>query len=156
MKNKKCPDGSGQKLPYIPQGKEIFFVPETDRFIKEAQRVAQTLSRDQGHPTGAVIVLKGEIIGRGANGSDYHEKNGCERKRKKIPTGEKYELCPGCDPKNHAEQTALRSCAIPPVGGDLYLWGHWWCCESCWDAIIKDRIQNVYLVENAEGKFKKK
>jgi dCMP deaminase len=155
LQNKKCPDLSGQNLPYLPTGKEILFVPETNTFIKEAKNVAGTLSRDTAHPTGAVIVLDGKIIGRGANGSDYHEKNGCERKKQNIPTGEKYELCPGCDPKNHAEQTALKNCVKLLKGADLYLWGHWWCCESCWGKMIQAGIKNVFLVEKAEEKFRK-
>ena len=142
-----------QKLPYLPTGKEILTVPETDTFMKAAKMVAQTLSRDPEHPTGAVIVLEGQIIGRGANGSDYHAEHGCKRKELKIPTGEKYELCPGCDPKNHAEQTALKNCTESPKGADLYLWGHWWCCESCWGKMIQAGIKNVYLLEGASEKF---
>jgi len=116
--------------------------------------VAETESLDPDHATGAVLVREGEIIGAGANGSTYHEQHGCERKKQNIPTGEGYQLCGGCHPKNHAEQTAIRHCENPNQA-DLYLWGHWWCCESCWNAMIQADIKNVYLPEGAEGMFKK-
>jgi deoxycytidylate deaminase len=38
-------------------------------------------------------------------------------------------------------------------GADLYLYGHWWCCESCWKAMIAAKIRNVYLLENSENLF---
>ena len=40
-------------------------------------------------------------------------------------------------------------------GADLYLWGHWWCCESCWNVMISAGIRNVYLLENSEILFNK-
>jgi hypothetical protein len=36
---------------------------------------------------------------------------------------------------------------------DLYLWGHWWCCESCWTAILGAGINKVYLEEGSEVNF---
>ncbi len=121
--------------------------------MQAAKLVAETESLDADHQTGAVIVKDGNIIGAGANGSTWHETHGCERKRQNVPTGEGYELCQGCHPKNHAEQTAIASCEDSPSGADLYLWGHWWCCQSCWGKMIEADIANVYLAEGATEKF---
>ena len=147
------------KLPFLPAGREIFYVDEKNKFLCAAKNFATKNSLDRAHPTGAVVVKNGEILGAGANGSDFHEKFGCERKKLGIATGEKYELCAGCSPKNHAEQRAIAAAQknFPEkvAGADLFLWGHFWCCESCWQKIIDAKIKNVFLQKNAE-KFLKK
>ncbi len=146
------------KMPYLPEGKTVSYVPENNQFMQTAKKAAQTLSSDEKHQTGAVIVKKGEILVEGANGSKFHQKFCCLRKLVKATTGKLYWLCPGCSPKNHAEQTAIRNAKKQGMvkeveGADLYLWGHWWCCESCWNAMIKANIKNVFLCEEAYEKF---
>jgi deoxycytidylate deaminase len=80
----------------------------------------------------------------------------CIRKLFKIPTGQKYWLCPGCaSHKNHGEYRAAVELIkkFPQKinsGLDLYLWGHWWCCKPCWDKMIEAGIKNVYVAENSE------
>lgn len=146
------------QLPYLPEGREILYVPAENEFMRAAREAAQELSLDPDHPTGAVIVRDGEILGRGANGSDYHAEHGCKRKELHVPTGQQYELCPGCDPANHAERRVIASVlqkGLAPAGADLYLWGHWWCCQWCWEAMIEAEIRNVYLVEGAKRVFDK-
>ncbi len=142
-------------LPYLPAGRELLYAEEGDRFMMEAKKAAEELSSDLGHPTGAVIVRDGEILARGANISPYHEEHGCRRKELGTPTGKQYELCPGCHPRNHAEQVAISHVQEGCKNADLYLWGHWWCCEGCWAKMIEAGIRNVYLVTGAEEKFKK-
>ena len=68
--------------------------------MQEAKEYARLNSLDKVVQTGSVIVKNGEIIGRGANDSSYHETHECERVKQKIPTGQGYELCEGCHPKN--------------------------------------------------------
>lgn len=144
-----------QELPYLPPGKDVLYVSEDSPFLQEAKKIAEKDSLDALHPTGAIIVRDGAILGKGANGSDYHAEHGCIRKKRGIPTGEGYELCPGCDPSCHAEQKALKNCPTSCVGADLYLWGHWWCCKSCWEAMNKAGIRHVYLLRGAHGRFAK-
>jgi len=123
-----------------------------------AYKAAEELSLDSEHPTGAVIVKHDRVISRGANGSEYHRINGCTRKKSGSPTGENYDLCEGCNPRHHAEQSAIRDAVgngEDPHGADLYLWGHWWCCKPCWDCMIEHKILNVYLVDGAEYKFRR-
>lgn len=141
------------EYPYLPPNRTILYVPEDHPMMQAAKDVAQEQSLDSAHPTGAVIVRDNTIIGKGANGSDYHEKYGCERKRLNIPTGEGYDLCDGCHPKNHAEQKAIADANKnnrTTEGADLYLHGHWWCCQSCWGKMIEAGIKDVYLSEDTK------
>lgn len=144
--------------PYIPVGKAFVSAPTNDPFMLEAKKVALEESLDDAVKTGSVVVKDGAIIGRKANGSDYHKTHVCERVRRGIPTGQGYELCEGCHPKNHSEQQAVRAAqknGHDTIGSDLYLWGHWWCCESCWKVMIDGGIRNVYLLENSRALFDK-
>jgi len=146
--------------PYMPKVGRILYVDSNDPFMQAARAVAQEQSLDSTMPTGSVIVLDGVVLGRGANGSTYHQNNPCERVRQNIPTGQGYELCEGCHPKNHSEPTAIRDAlAAHPsqnlAGAELYLWGHWWCCEPCWTAMTDNGITTVYLLEDSQTLFNK-
>ena len=146
------------KYPFIPLDRVIFYMPLSNQYMAEAKEYARTYSLDKVMPTGSLIVKGGEIIGRGANGSTYHETHECERVKQKIPTGQGYELCEGCHPKNHSEPKAIENAkdsGYDTNGADLYLWGHWWCCEPCWYAMISAGIRNVYLLEESEVLFNK-
>ena len=145
-----------KQLPYIPKGKELLYVDSDHEFMQMARHAAQQGSLDKSHPTGAVLVQAGIPIGAGANGSSLHTRIGCVRKLFRVPTGQLYGLCGGCSPKNHAEQKAIKDALKKGKhveGADIYLWGHWWCCESCWKAMIKAGINNVYLPKKAWEQF---
>lgn len=144
--------------PYMPSDGHVAYVPASNPYMQEAKNYAREHSLDKTMPNSSIIVLNGTVVGRGANGSDYHEKHGCERVRLGIPTGQSYELCEGCSPKNHGEPRAIADALAhgnATQGADLYLWGHWWCCEPCWDAMQIAGIQTVYLVEDSEILFNK-
>ena len=144
--------------PYLPEGQTITLVPENNPYIQKAKKFALTHSQDPEHPTGAIILLDGKIVGQGANGSNFHKQIGCPRKWVKAKTGTMYWLCKGCSPKNHAEQRAIKDSGkthTSIIGADIYLWGHWWCCESCWTNMMKAGIKNVHLSEEAQHHFKK-
>jgi deoxycytidylate deaminase len=144
--------------PYLPEGRTIEYVPADNPFMQEAKTYAQENSIDDSVQTGSVIVKNDTVIGRGANGSEYHRTHGCERVKRGIPTGEGYELCEGCHPKNHSEPRAIADAqkdGHDTHGADLYLWGHWWCCEPCWRAIIAAGVAHVYLTEDSARLFNK-
>lgn len=148
------------KYPYAPDNGEFGYVPADDRFMRAAKEVAREQSLDNAMSTGTVIVKGGEIIGRGANGSDYHQTHECERVKQGIPTGQGYELCEGCHPKNHSEPKAVADAQRHIgdknlAGAEAYLWGHWWCCEPCWQAMLAAGIRKVYLLEASEILFNK-
>ena len=146
--------------PYMPDDGEIRYVSADNQFMQAAEQVAREKSLDKAMPTGSVIVKDGHILGRGANGSTYHETHECERVKRGIPTGQGYELCEGCHPKNHSEPKAIsdaltRHTAEELKGAELYLWGHWWCCEPCWRAMLDAGIHVVNLLEHSEVLFNK-
>ncbi|MSR78633.1 MAG: hypothetical protein EXS59_00600 [Candidatus Taylorbacteria bacterium] len=159
---------SAIQYPYIPQDRTVKYVSAQDRFIRAAEDACRELSTDHQHPTGAVLVSDGEVIARAANQSALknpkllalHRAGWCVRRLFKIPSGQKYWLCPGCaSSRNHAETSMIRLAmrkGIQTSGADLYLWGHWWCCESCWNSMIGAGIRDVYLLEGSERLFNPK
>lgn len=142
-----------------PEGHVIQYVDFSNRFMRSAFLAAKDLSLDSTVPTGSVIVnSNGEIIGKAGNGSNYHATHACERVRLGIPTGQGYELCEGCHPKNHSEVQAIanaKSKKLSANGAALYLWGHWWCCEPCWTSMLSSKIAHVYLLVSSEKLFNK-
>jgi len=154
--------------PYIPEGRKFIYVPITDRFMAEAKRIRDELSTEKNYPTGAVIVIGDQIVGKEVNRpplknktlQEYHKNGWCVRQWFKIPSGQKYWACPGCaSSKYHAESRAIKDALRnrPSIeGASLYLYGHWWCCKPCWDNIISAGIKDVYLPEDAKSLFEKR
>ena len=144
--------------PYIPDGKVIFYVSAANPYMRLAKEFARRHSLDSAMPGAAVVVKDGVVLGIGANGSDYHKKHACQRVALGCKSGEGYELCEGCHPKNHSETSAIRDASArgsDTNGADLYLWGHWWCCRPCWDSMTQAEIGRVFLLENSEILFNK-
>ena len=151
---------NSQKIeyPYIPVGRDIKYVDLDNKWMSMAKEYARENSLDKVMPGAAVIVKDGNLIGIGANGSEYHDNNECERVKLKCKSGEGYELCEGCHPDNHSERSAILDSKEKNnnlSGADLYLWGHWWCCEKCWDEMISVGIKDLYLLEGSEIIFNK-
>lgn len=150
--------GKHIEYPFMPPEGEIIYEPADNTYLQIAKDFAREFSLDKTMPNTSVIVKDGEILSIGANGSNYHDEYGCERVRQNIPTGQGYELCEGCHPKNHGEQSAIMN-AFSDGNGDrlegaeVYLWGHWWCCESCWDAMRASGITTVHLLEESDVLF---
>ena len=144
--------------PYLPEGRSFRYVTEDDRFMQFARVVARDHALDRVMPGGAIVVLGASILGYGANGSEYHKIHGCERVRRGCKSGEGYELCEGCAPRNHTEVKAIanvRERGLDPTGADIYFWGHWWCCRDCWQAMIAADIKDVYLLDGSDRLFNK-
>ncbi len=147
------------EYPYLPEGKKIEYVSANNEFMVMAKKFANEFSLDKNFPTASVLVKGNEVVGMGANGSDYHKSHECERVKQGIPTGQGYDLCEGCHPKNHSENKAIAdaiSKGKEVMNADLYLWGHWWCCEPCWKSMINEGVRNVYLMEGSEKLFNNK
>jgi len=143
--------------PYLPEGREILYVSADNMHMRTAKEFARKFSLDEIMPGAAVVAdAGGHVIGIGANGSKYHKKQKCRRVVLGCKTGEGYELCEGCHPKNHSEAKAIADAGQrrhSTIGADLYLWGHWWFCGSCWDCMIAAGIRNVYLLERSHILF---
>lgn len=128
--------------------------------MQEAMQIAKTDAYDTNYepksPVGAVFVRNEQVLTKAADGSDYHQLHGCERVKLGIPSGQDYHLCPGCDYSNHAEPKAIRKAEeknIDLSGSDVYLFGEWWCCEPCSNAMIEAGVKNIYLLEDSEIYF---
>jgi deoxycytidylate deaminase len=158
------------KLPYIPEGCEIFTVPVSDKFMQEAKGVCENESTDKKHSTGAVIVKDGRVLIGAANQSGFkssfligkHAEGLCVRKFFNVPSGKGYWMCPGCSKsKHHAESGAVikamkKYSKAELEGATVYLYGHYWCCQDCWSNMLKVGINTVYVVENAHELFGRK
>ena len=147
--------------PFEPK-KGYQFVTMDNSYMQAAMKAAKELSWDTGNepnsPVGAVFVLNGKIILRSSNGSDYHKKNGCERKKLGI-VGKDYELCPGCSSKVHCEQKGHQEAKIKGIslkGSDMYMFGHFWCCEPCCKALEEAGVANYYLLKDSHLLFDRK
>ena len=144
--------------PYIPDGHEHDYVGMDNEYMQMAKAYAKEHSLDSVMPTASIIVKDGRVIGMGVNGSSYHKTHECERVKRGIPTGQGYELCEGCNPKNHSEPRAVAAATLAghgTQGADLYLWGHWWCCEPCWTSMLGAGIKKTHLVKDSEILFNK-
>ena len=140
--------------PYIPEGRQIQYVPVDNKYMKAAFKLAQS-SGCRKQSTAAVIVKDGEIVANGSNSGIRVDV--CPRVVKGSKTGTDYHLCKEvCKQEGHAEAMAVKDAhkqGIDAQGADLYLWGHWWCCKPCWEAMEGAGIKNVYLQEGSEVDF---
>lgn len=132
--------------PYLPKSRKILYVKSENKFMKEATKMLAK-SGCAKQSTSAVIFRKGNFLGRGVNAGKKVDV--CPRVEKGCPTGTGYELCREvCEQQGHAEIMAIKNAKEKGMnleGASLYLDGHWWICEECWDAIIEAKISKVYL-----------
>lgn len=142
------------EYPYLPEGREYLYVPESNEFMQAAKEAAQSHGCRK-HATGAVAVKDGEIIATGNNAGTFVKI--CPRVYKNFDTGEGYRFCKEyCQQEGHAEVVLCnyaKKNKINLKGADLYLYGHWWMCQNCWDFIIKAGINKTYLMEGSEILF---
>jgi deoxycytidylate deaminase len=144
---------SPKAQPYLPDGRNVQYVPEDNSFMARARELCSGNQFFCKQPTAAVIVKGKKIVAEGVNG-DEPRLAFCPRQVLDCKTGQGYEFCPGCQPRNHGEGTAIRKSDDQGLASaDLYLYGHWWCCKQCWDEMIAAGIKNVYLVERATELF---
>jgi len=151
-------DANNIKYPYLPTGRAILYVSATNEYMIMAEDFAKKYRSNLAMPAAAVVVKNGTMIGIGSIGNNPAHIKGCERVKLNMPTGQGWDLCEGCNTKFHSEPSAIRdaqSKGNDTTDADLYLWGHWWCCEPCWNAMISAGIKNVYLLENSEVLFNK-
>lgn len=140
--------------PYLPASRDILYVPENHVCMLLAKMVNDQ-SGCSKQPTSAVIADGYEIWGIGSNAA---------RKVVPCPRGDNpsetnYGPCKFvCMQEGHAEITAIKDAmrrGHDLHGTDLYLYGHWYCCEDCWNKIIAAGITRVFLLEGSWERFKK-
>jgi len=155
------PAGAGAERPRVEYIDDDHPSMQEARHVKEAA-LADDTPIDENRPIGAVLVDDDTTLATGTNGSEYHVEEGCTRQELReqgedIPSGEGYDLCEGCGPEHHAEQTAIDTAYEEGhedlEGADIYMWGHWWCCDPCWDRMLEEGIDTVYLPSDAHTSF---
>jgi deoxycytidylate deaminase len=144
--------------PYLPGGREHGYVGMENKYMAIAMEYAKKYRSNLAQPGAAVVVKNDKVIGVGSIGNNPAHISGCERVKHNVTTGQRYDLCAGCDPSFHSEPQAIANATL--TGHDtrdavVYLWGHWWCCEPCWSAMISAGINKVYLLKNSEVLFNK-
>ncbi len=143
--------------PYMPADRHLKYAPHDDPFMLAAAEARGERSGDPTYPVGVAVVRDGEVlltVGNGYNlGKQVHV---CPRIVLECPTGTGYDLCTLHDSPGHAEAMAVKVAAekgIDIVGADVYMYGHWWACEPCWNALIAAGIRDVYVTADAHDRF---
>jgi dCMP deaminase len=114
--------------------------------------------------SGAIIVVGDVIVSTGYTGAprktrDCFERGECLRNKKKVPSGQRYELCASV----HAEQSVIINAGragVSFLGGDLYIFGRTadrkpidaFPCFICKKMIINAGIKRV-ICSTEEGGF---
>lgn len=87
------------------------------------------------------------------NGEYWVGSNWCKTPQAVCPrgdmkTGEGYELCKSvCHQENHAEINALNKAGSNANGGELYIIGHSYCCDTCKNIATERGIKKIHIYE---------
>lgn len=148
---------SDVEYPYLPEGRQFKFVGEDNDFMKEARVARETLAGDPSYPVGIVMVKDGQIVARAGNGYNQgRQTHVCPRLVLECPSGTGYDLCDLHVSAGHSEPMVVKEAqkaGIDTKGADVYMYGHWWCCEPCWKSMLDAGVRDVYLLENAHQEF---
>ncbi|MBT5808474.1 hypothetical protein HOI18_04350 [Candidatus Uhrbacteria bacterium] len=144
--------------PYMPEGRELKFVSVEDSFMQEAAKARGERAGDPLWPIGAVLVKDGEVVATAGNGFDKGagRVHVCPRIVEECASGVGYELCDLHNAAGHAEPMVIkvaRDAGVETEGADFYMYGHWWCCEPCWNVLIDAGVRDVYVVDDAHERF---
>lgn len=145
--------------PYLPPGRIFKFVSAEHPCMLAAAAARAECAGDATFPVGIVLVRDGQVLARAGNGFNQGpQKHLCPRILAGCKTGEGYDLCHLHDAEGHSEPMLMKAAnevGISTVGADVYMYGHWWMCESCWKVLIDAGIRDAYLVEDAHELFTK-
>ncbi len=120
--------------------------PNWDEYFLEIARIVARRSTCLRRKVGALIVKDRRILATGYNGTPSKIKHcaevGCLRRRLKVPSGERHELCRGL----HAEQNVLLQAALYGVSlreSTLYVTNQ--PCIICAKMIINAGIKGIVI-----------
>lgn len=86
----------------------------------------------------------------------------CVREMKKqlglLRSGEGYDMCSGCNTNNHSEANTIQKAKDEGkyerlLGSTLYLYNHFWCCDSCREKLFEAGISNIIIDPNCDWIF---
>ncbi len=122
--------------------------PDWNDYFAAITRQVATRSTCLRRQVGCVIVVGRRIVATGYNGAPsglaHCSEVGCLRDQRKVPSGERHEICRGL----HAEQNAIIQAALYGVavrGGVLYCTHH--PCTLCTKMIINAGIERIFYLE---------
>ncbi|NQV88870.1 MAG: hypothetical protein HQ488_00915 [Parcubacteria group bacterium] len=145
------------EYPYMPTGRHIKYVPHDHVFMQAAAQAREECAGDPSYPVGAVLVKDGEVVARAGNGFNRGKQvHVCPRIVLECPTGTGYDLCDLHLSEGHSEPSLMKVAleeGIDPTGCDVYMYGHWWACEPCWQALIDSGVRDLYVTEDAHDRF---
>ncbi len=143
--------------PYLPEGRMFKYVTHDHSMMVEAAEAREVNSGDPSYPVGSVLVKDGKIIAKVGNGYNQgRQTHICPRLVQECPSGTGYDLCTLHDNPGHSEQMAVdeaQKAGHDTQGADLYMYGHWWACEPCWNKLIDAGVRDVYLTDDAHIRF---
>jgi len=144
--------------PYMPSDRHLKYVSHDHECMIPAKSARERQAGDPQYPVGIAIVRDGKVLVTAGNG--FNRGSGmphiCPRIVLDVPSGTGYDLCSLHDAPGHAEQMAVKLAAeqgIDLAGADAYMYGHWWACEPCWNALIGAGIRDLYVAEDAHERF---
>ncbi|MEA3432476.1 MAG: cytidine/deoxycytidylate deaminase family protein [candidate division WOR-3 bacterium] len=127
--------------------------PPWDKYFMDIATLVASRSTCLRRNVGACVVKDRRILTTGYNGAPtgiaHCEDVGCLRKKLKVPSGERHELCRGL----HAEQNAIIHAAktgISLEGATMYVTNH--PCFICAKMIINSGIKKVVYKEGYPDK----
>lgn len=122
--------------------------PSWDEYFLELAGIVAKRSTCLRRRVGAILVKDKRILATGYNGAPSNVKHcldiGCIRESKKIPSGERHELCRGI----HAEQNLIIQAAyhgIPIANSILYCTN--FPCSICAKMLINAGIKKLIYME---------
>lgn len=146
------------KYPYMPTDRHLKYAPADSEFMLAAKMAREKKSGDPLFPVGIALVKDSQVIATAGNG--FNRGAGtphiCPRVVLECPSGVGYELCHLHDPEGHAEPMVVAEAqrlGIDTDGANAYMYGHWWACEPCWNALIAAGIRDLYVTDDAHERF---
>lgn len=136
--------------------KNLYKRPSWDEYFLELARLVSKRSTCLRRQVGAVLVKDKKILTTGYNGAPSGIRHctdiGCLRKKMKIPSGERHELCRGL----HAEQNVLLQAALVGTstkGSTLYITNQ--PCMICAKMLINAGIKEIVIADGYPDKLAK-
>ena len=128
--------------------------PSWDEYFLEVAHLVSKRATCLRRRVGAVLVKEKKILATGYNGAPSGLKHcldvGCLRKRFKVPSGERHELCRGL----HAEQNVILQAALygtSTKGSMLYITNQ--PCITCAKMLINAGIEEIIITGDYPDKL---
>jgi dCMP deaminase len=145
---------AGKKVSSSALPKKINQRPDWDTYFMDIVELVSKRSTCLRRSVGAGLVRDSRILATGYNGAPSKLEHcldvGCMREQRKVPSGERHELCRGL----HAEQNSIIQAALHGVitkGATLYCTTH--PCVICAKMIINAGVVRIVIRDGYDDKL---